>query len=239
MRFPYFPLPQFPGARKQVPFSGSGPSPPMVRRRHLDKKKVLLAHPAHRRGPVHCSGTLGGLPPTLVSRIMRPCRRDPCSKHLHRRDLVGHLRALAHRGQTNDLHGAPALLYCYGESLLAGMRPKSGGFLLPYWLGPAGSSLPIMGRRQPSAAMLELIRTFLHNLYNVQGLIQWGGTLLVCVIVFVETGLFVGFFLPGDSLLVTAGVFSAAGALIVGSLGLLVSLCAIGGDPRGSWFGRS
>jgi membrane-associated protein len=86
--------------------------------------------------------------------------------------------------------------------------------------------------------MFELIRNLLHNLYNVQGLIQWGGTLLVCVIVFAETGLFVGFFLPGDSLLVTAGVFSAAGSLKVGSLALLVTLCAIAGDQLGYWIGR-
>src|SRR5260370_37139793 len=86
--------------------------------------------------------------------------------------------------------------------------------------------------------MFELIRNLLHNLYNVQGLIQWGATLLVCVIVFVETGLFVGFFLPGDSLLVTAGVFSAAGTLKVGSLAFLVTLCAIAGDQLGYWIGR-
>ncbi len=86
--------------------------------------------------------------------------------------------------------------------------------------------------------MFELIRSLLHNLYNVQGLIEWGGTLLVCVIVFVETGLFVGFFLPGDSLLVTAGVFSAAGALKIGSLATLVTLCAIAGDQVGYWIGR-
>jgi membrane-associated protein len=86
--------------------------------------------------------------------------------------------------------------------------------------------------------MFELIRSLLHNLYNVQGLIQWGGTLLVCVIVFVETGLFVGFFLPGDSLLVTAGVFSAAGTLKIGSLAPLVTLCAIAGDQVGYWIGR-
>jgi membrane-associated protein len=85
--------------------------------------------------------------------------------------------------------------------------------------------------------MLELIRSLLHHLYDVQGLIQWGGTLLVCLIVFVETGLFVGFFLPGDSLLVTAGVFSAAGTLKVGSLALLVTLCAIAGDQLGYWIG--
>ena len=93
-------------------------------------------------------------------------------------------------------------------------------------------------RRDPTADMFELIRTFLHNLYDIQGLIQWGGTLLVCVIVFVETGLFLGFFLPGDSLLVTAGVFSAAGILKIGSLAPLVTLCAIAGDQLGYWIGR-
>ena len=86
--------------------------------------------------------------------------------------------------------------------------------------------------------MLDLIRSVLHNLYDVQGLIQWGGTLLVCTIVFVETGLFVGFFLPGDSLLVTAGVFAAAGTLKIGSLVLFVTLCAIAGDQLGYWIGR-
>jgi membrane-associated protein len=86
--------------------------------------------------------------------------------------------------------------------------------------------------------MLELIRHLLHSIYDVQGLIQWGGALLVCVIVFVETGLFVGFFLPGDSLLVTAGVFAAAGVLKVGTLVPLVTLCAIAGDQLGYWIGR-
>ena len=86
--------------------------------------------------------------------------------------------------------------------------------------------------------MFELIRSLIHHLYDVQGLIEWGGTLLVCGIVFVETGLFVGFFLPGDSLLVTAGVFSAAGTLKIGSLVPLVTLCAIAGDQLGYWIGR-
>src|ERR1700686_396598 len=78
----------------------------------------------------------------------------------------------------------------------------------------------------------------LHFLFNVQGLIEWGGTLLVCVIVFIETGFFVGFFLPGDSLLVTAGVFAASGQLHISELLLLVPLCAIGGDQIGYWIGR-
>lgn len=77
-----------------------------------------------------------------------------------------------------------------------------------------------------------------HKIYNVQGLIQSGGTLMICSIVFVETGLFVGFFLPGDSLLVTAGVFAGAGQLTLASLLLPVSLCAIAGDQLGYFIGR-
>jgi len=86
--------------------------------------------------------------------------------------------------------------------------------------------------------MFQSLKDLFRFLYDVQGLIQWGGTLLVCAIVFVETGLFVGFFLPGDSLLVTAGVFAAAGHLPLALLLVLVSLCAIAGDQLGYWIGR-
>src|SRR3984957_21341494 len=86
--------------------------------------------------------------------------------------------------------------------------------------------------------MIELIRQLLHTLYDVEGLIRWGGLVGVCAIVFVETGLFVGFFLPGDSLLVTAGVFAAAGDLKIGTLLPLVIICAIAGDQVGYWIGR-
>jgi membrane-associated protein len=86
--------------------------------------------------------------------------------------------------------------------------------------------------------MIGSIQHLLHFLFNVKGLIEWGGTLLVCVIVFVETGFFVGFFLPGDSLLVTAGVFAASGQLHISELLLLVPLCAIVGDQIGYWIGR-
>src|ERR1700723_1019055 len=79
----------------------------------------------------------------------------------------------------------------------------------------------------------RVLESFLHllrSLYNPDGLkelIRWGGAPLVCGIVFIETGFFVGFFLPGDSLLITAGVFAATGRLHVGELMLLVPLCAI------------
>ncbi|MFY9530883.1 MAG: VTT domain-containing protein [Candidatus Acidiferrales bacterium] len=86
--------------------------------------------------------------------------------------------------------------------------------------------------------MIESLKEILHHLYDVRGLIEWGGVLLVCTIVFVETGLFVGFFLPGDSLLVTAGVFAAAGQIRLSFLLTLVTLCAIAGDQLGYAIGR-
>jgi len=86
--------------------------------------------------------------------------------------------------------------------------------------------------------MVESLKELLRSLYDVQGLIEWGGTLLVCTIVFVETGLFVGFFLPGDSLLVSAGVFAAAGHVSLAALLVLVSICAIVGDQLGYFIGR-
>ena len=66
--------------------------------------------------------------------------------------------------------------------------------------------------------MIESLKQLLAHLYDVKGLIEWGGPVLVCVIVFIETGMFVGFFLPGDSLLVTAGVFAGAGHTSIATL---------------------
>ena len=90
--------------------------------------------------------------------------------------------------------------------------------------------------------MLDAILRFLHALFNPDGLrelIRAGGSPLICAIVFVETGFFVGFFLPGDSLLVTAGILSAGGVIPLKWLLLPVMLCAIVGDQIGYWIGRS
>ncbi|MCL4523699.1 MAG: VTT domain-containing protein [Acidobacteria bacterium] len=84
-------------------------------------------------------------------------------------------------------------------------------------------------------SIIELIR----KLMDVQAIIQWGGILMICVIVFVETGLFVGFFLPGDSLLVSAGIFAASGHLDLMWLLILASICAVVGDQFGYLIGRS
>jgi membrane-associated protein len=80
---------------------------------------------------------------------------------------------------------------------------------------------------------MDTLHELLSRLYDVEAIIRWGGMAMICAIVFAETGLMVGFFLPGDSLLVTAGVFAAAGHLDVYSMLILVSLCAVVGDQVG------
>ena len=90
--------------------------------------------------------------------------------------------------------------------------------------------------------MLKSILHFFRSLYDPEGLkelIRSGGAPLVCTIVFIETGFFVGFFLPGDSLLVTAGIFAAAGVVPLRWLLLPVMACAIVGDQIGYWIGRT
>jgi membrane-associated protein len=70
-------------------------------------------------------------------------------------------------------------------------------------------------------------------------LIETFGTLGVLAIVFVESGLLVGFFLPGDSLLFTAGLLSAAGTLPpLWVLLVTIPLAAIAGDQVGYAIGR-
>src|SRR4029077_16471817 len=97
--------------------------------------------------------------------------------------------------------------------------------------------------REASFRVLDAILHFLHSLYDPEGLkelIRSGGAPLVCIIVFIETGFFVGFFLPGDSLLITAGIFSALpNGIPLKWLLLPVMLCAIVGDQIGYWIGRS
>jgi membrane-associated protein len=85
--------------------------------------------------------------------------------------------------------------------------------------------------------MIELLQNVAHQLYDVEGIIRWGGLLMLVVIVFAETGLMIGFFLPGDSLLVTAGVFCAAGHLQLWTLLTAVTAAAIAGDQVGYWIG--
>lgn len=69
-------------------------------------------------------------------------------------------------------------------------------------------------------------------------LITTAGLLGITAVIFAETGLLIGFFLPGDSLLFTAGVLAAAGVFNVWHLVLLATAAAIVGDSVGYAFGR-
>jgi membrane-associated protein len=83
------------------------------------------------------------------------------------------------------------------------------------------------------------ISDLFHRLRDLPALVAWAGYAGMAAIIFTETGLFVGFFLPGDSLLVTAGLLSSQGMpLNVYELGLLLSVAAILGDNTNYWVGR-
>lgn len=81
----------------------------------------------------------------------------------------------------------------------------------------------------------------LSNLIDAEAIISKGGIYLIFFIVFAETGLFFGFFLPGDYLLFLAGIFCATGLLEVSVYQLLATLFVAGvlGNYVGYWFGFS
>ena len=83
------------------------------------------------------------------------------------------------------------------------------------------------------------ISDLFHRLRDLPGLVAWAGYAGMATIVFTETGLFFGFFLPGDSLLVTAGLLSSQGLpLNIFELGLLLTCAAILGDNTNYWVGH-
>lgn len=75
-------------------------------------------------------------------------------------------------------------------------------------------------------------------MFEVSNIIQSGGLLLIAFIVFAETGLLVGFFLPGDTLLLAAGVFAAQGKLPLGLTIIVIILASIVGNVVGYEIGR-
>lgn len=85
---------------------------------------------------------------------------------------------------------------------------------------------------------MDLISDFFTNLKDLEGLIKWGGLTVLIIIIFAETGLLVGFFLPGDSLLITAGLIAAQGYLDIYVLNVTLILAAVIGDQVGYWFGK-
>ncbi|HEY5218491.1 MAG TPA: VTT domain-containing protein [Gemmatimonadaceae bacterium] len=86
---------------------------------------------------------------------------------------------------------------------------------------------------------MHAIIDLLHRLTNVRELIAGGGYIGLTTVIFAETGLLVGFFLPGDSLIVTAGLFAALGQFDVYLMGLLLSVASIIGNTAGYGIGRA
>lgn len=82
-------------------------------------------------------------------------------------------------------------------------------------------------------SLLAFTHSLVHQVYNVRPLIEWGGIALIAGFLFAETGLFAGFFLPGDSLLVTAGILAKAGAFPIVKLLLWSAAAAIVGNQTG------
>jgi membrane-associated protein len=85
---------------------------------------------------------------------------------------------------------------------------------------------------------MEFLSDLINRLRDLPALIQWAGYVGLTAIIFVETGLFFGFFLPGDSLLVTAGLLASQGFSLTCTLGLLLNIAAIVGDNTNYWIGR-
>ena len=85
---------------------------------------------------------------------------------------------------------------------------------------------------------MTFIQNFFHTVYNVPELIRIVGQYGLPLIIFAETGLLAGFFLPGDSLLITAGLFAARGDLNLTLLIVTLIPAAILGNATGYQIGK-
>lgn len=90
---------------------------------------------------------------------------------------------------------------------------------------------------------MDQILEFFKHLINPSWIIEHGGLYLLLAIIFAETGLFIGFFLPGDSLLFVAGIYSADLCRSFFDMPffvvmLLIALAGVLGNMVGFWFGK-
>ena len=88
---------------------------------------------------------------------------------------------------------------------------------------------------------MQLLSEFFNRLRDLPALVQWGGYVGLTIIIFSETGLLVGFFLPGDSLLVTAGLLASQPdfGLNIWLLGAILNIAAIAGNTVGYNIGKA
>ena len=73
---------------------------------------------------------------------------------------------------------------------------------------------------------------------SVNHIVQAGGLALIGFVLFAEVGLFLGFFLPGDTLLIAAGIYAKEGKLSIAGLIIVAAIAAIAGDSLAYWIGR-
>ena len=87
--------------------------------------------------------------------------------------------------------------------------------------------------------MIDTLMHWFKQIYNVEMLVTQFGLVGMTAIVFSETGLLIGFFLPGDSLLVTCGVLTSMGVFKYPPFltAVVLSVAAILGDTVGYWIG--
>ena len=90
--------------------------------------------------------------------------------------------------------------------------------------------------------LLHQVKDFLNPKFLIDYMLNWLGMYVyfgLWFVIFAETGLAVGFFLPGDSLLVVSGLFASAGKLNVALVMLAFFLGSVIGDSTGYWTGRA
>ena len=75
-------------------------------------------------------------------------------------------------------------------------------------------------------------------MFAVNQLIQSGGLYILALFLFAEVGLFLGFFLPGDTLLIAAGIFAKQGKLNIAAVLIIAALAAMAGDTTAYLIGR-
>ncbi len=96
--------------------------------------------------------------------------------------------------------------------------------------------------REAKGLIHSTVIEFLKQLTDPHSIIQFGGIALLLFVIFAETGLLVGFFLPGDSLVFISGMVCVSKPELLGVnlpvLILSLSVAAIVGNVAGYWFGK-
>jgi len=85
---------------------------------------------------------------------------------------------------------------------------------------------------------MESVFQFIGQFHSLEDVIAWGGYIILFLIVYAELGFFFGFFLPGNSLIFTAGIIAANGHLDFFTLNLVLIVAAILGDITGYMVGH-